>query len=79
MSLSILNIESELSYAHLHAIAGKAAMNCKSGDRHNDGFGVDAEVNYRCVTSHPYLTHVQEIDAIVLYSIHYENAAYIKK
>ena len=53
------NIESELSYAYLHAIAAKAGMSCKFTDRHDDGHGVDAEVNYRGITSHPYLTHVQ--------------------
>lgn len=40
------NIESELSYAYLHAVAAKAGMSCKQGDRHDDGAGVDAEVNY---------------------------------
>ena len=59
MSLSFQNIESELSYAYLHAIAGKAGMNCKAGDRHDDGHGVDAEINYRGITSHRYLKHIQ--------------------
>ena len=59
MSLSLQNTEAELSYAYLHAIAGKAGMSCKAGDRHDDGEGVDAEVNFRGITSHPYLTHVQ--------------------
>jgi len=53
------NIEAELSYAYLHAIAGKAGMSCKSGDRHDDGYGVDAEVNFRGDTGHPYLRHIQ--------------------
>ena len=53
------NIEAELSYAYLHAIAAKAGMSCKPGDRHDDGEGVDAEVNYRGVTGHPYLTQIQ--------------------
>jgi hypothetical protein len=55
----IQNIESELSYAYLHAVAAKAGMSCKQGDRHDDGAGVDAEINYRGMTSHPYLKHVQ--------------------
>lgn len=59
MSLITQDIESELSYAYLHAVAGKAAMSCKIGDRHDDGNGVDAEVNFRGITSHPYLKHVQ--------------------
>jgi hypothetical protein len=53
------NIESELSYAYLHAVAAKAGMSCKQGDRHDDSAGVDAEVNYRGPTTHPYKTHVQ--------------------
>ncbi len=59
MNLSLQNIESELSYAYLHAIAGKAGMSCKVGDRHDDGYGVDAELNFRGCTAHPYFTHVQ--------------------
>lgn len=55
----IQDIESELSYAYLHAVAAKAGMSCKQGDRHDDGAGVDAEINYRGMTSHPYLRHVQ--------------------
>ena len=42
MSLSMQNTEAELSYAYLYAIAGKAGMSCKAGDRHDDGHGVDA-------------------------------------
>ena len=57
--LTSQNVESELSYAYLHAIAAKAGMSCKFTDRHDDGHGVDAEINYRGITSHPYLTHVQ--------------------
>ncbi len=52
-------IESELSYAYLHAVAAKAGMSCKQGDRHDDGAGVDAEINYRGLTSHEYLRHIQ--------------------
>jgi hypothetical protein len=59
MSLIIQDVESEISYAYLHAVAGKASMSCKPGDRHDDSYGVDAEVNYRGITDHPYLRHVQ--------------------
>lgn len=59
MPLSFHNIESELSYAYLHAIAGKAGLSCKAGDRHDDGAGVDAELNYRGQTTHAYLKHIQ--------------------
>lgn len=55
----VQDIESELSYAYLHAVAAKAGMSCKQGDRHDDGAGVDAEINYRGMTSHPYKRHVQ--------------------
>jgi len=53
------NIESELSYAYLHAICGKAGLSCKQGDRHDDGAGVDAEITYRGELPHPYITEVQ--------------------
>lgn len=59
MSLITTDIESELSYAYLHAVAAKAGMSCKFGDRHDDGAGVDAELTYRGNTSHPYIRHVQ--------------------
>lgn len=42
--LSLLDIESELSYAYLHAVAAKAGMSCKPSGRHEDNRGVDAEV-----------------------------------
>jgi Domain of unknown function (DUF4365) len=41
-ALSPPNIESELSYAYLHAIASKAGMACSVGSRHEDNNGVDA-------------------------------------
>ena len=41
-SLSKPNIESELSYAYLHAVASKAGMACNVGSRHEDNNGVDA-------------------------------------
>jgi hypothetical protein len=52
-------IESELSYAYLHAVAAKAGMSCNQGNRHDDGAGVDVEVTYRGMTTHPYFRHVQ--------------------
>jgi len=40
--LSSLNVESELSYAYLHAVASRAGMSCRDGNRHEDGNGIDA-------------------------------------
>lgn len=44
--LSTNNIEAELSYAYLHALAAKAGMNCQAANIHKDGFGVDAELSH---------------------------------
>ncbi|HMJ89487.1 MAG TPA: DUF4365 domain-containing protein, partial [Candidatus Acidoferrum sp.] len=41
-ALSQPNIESELSYAYLHAVASKAGMSCRTGTRHEDNSGIDA-------------------------------------
>ena len=38
------NIESELSYAYLHAVAARAGVGCKVSSRHDDNVGVDAEL-----------------------------------
>jgi hypothetical protein len=40
------DIESELSYAFLHAIASSAGANCKYSNRHDDNRGIDA-----CITA----------------------------
>lgn len=40
--LSENNIESELSYAYLHAVAARAGVGCKVAGRHDDNTGVDA-------------------------------------
>lgn len=40
--LSTQNIESELSYAYLHAIASRAGIICEKSGRHSDDAGVDA-------------------------------------
>lgn len=37
-------IESELSYAYLHAVAAKAGMGCEVSGRHSDKQGIDATV-----------------------------------
>ncbi len=37
-------IESELSYAYVHAVAAKAGMSCECKGRHLDANGVDAEI-----------------------------------
>lgn len=42
--LSHNDIESELSYAYLHAVASKAGIGCKIGSRHDDNAGIDAEL-----------------------------------
>jgi len=41
-ALSPPNIESELSYAYLHAVASHAGMSCREGNRHEDNAGIDA-------------------------------------
>lgn len=46
MSLPSNEIESELSYAYLHAVVSKAGMNCKVENRHGDNYGVDAIIDY---------------------------------
>ena len=43
-TLSPPNIESELSYAYLHAVASKAGMSCRDGNRHEDNNGIDAQL-----------------------------------
>ncbi|MEZ5576905.1 MAG: DUF4365 domain-containing protein [Candidatus Competibacteraceae bacterium] len=42
--LSPNDIEAELSYAYLHAVAAKAGVGCKVGSRHDDNAGIDAEL-----------------------------------
>lgn len=53
--LSDNNIESELSYAYLHAVAAKAALGCEIRSRHHDNNGVDATLSYRGETESDYL------------------------
>ncbi len=43
--LSEQNIEAELSYAYLHAVATRAGFACEIASRHLDGAGVDAEIH----------------------------------
>jgi len=58
-ALSIPNIECELSYAYLHAVAARAGMACRQGDRHEDNNGIDAQVTaWAPFTSGGYLTEV---------------------
>ena len=40
--LTLANVESELSYAYLHAVASHAKCGCRVGTRHEDNTGVDA-------------------------------------
>jgi len=42
--ISDLNIESELSYAYLHAVASHAGASCEVSNRHQDNAGVDAKI-----------------------------------
>lgn len=42
--LSNNDIEAELSYAYMHAVASKAGIGCKVGSRHDDNAGIDAEL-----------------------------------
>ena len=42
--LSSQNIESELSYAYLHAVAAHAGIACSSATRHEDNVGIDARL-----------------------------------
>ena len=58
-ALSPLNIESELSYAYLHAVASKAGMACNVAGRHEDNNGVDATLTaWGPFTNGGYLTEV---------------------
>lgn len=43
-SLSLVNVESELSYAYLHAVASHSRCICRSSTRHEDNAGVDAQL-----------------------------------
>lgn len=42
--LDAKDIESELSYAYLHAVASKAGVGCKISNRHEDNRGVDVQL-----------------------------------
>ncbi|RWC40544.1 MAG: DUF4365 domain-containing protein [Mesorhizobium sp.] len=44
LPLNSQNIESELSYAYLHAVASRAGVSCTSVTRHEDNAGVDAKL-----------------------------------
>ena len=58
MGLPSNEIESELSYAYLHAVVSKAGMNCKIGNRQEDNYGVDAIINYYSPIPDTYRTDV---------------------
>jgi hypothetical protein len=45
--LTLNNIESELSYAYLHAVASRAGLICEVTGRHSDDAGVDAVLRVR--------------------------------
>lgn len=42
--LTTNNVQSELSYAYLHAVAARASMACQVSGRHEDDHGVDARL-----------------------------------
>ncbi|MDW9503040.1 DUF4365 domain-containing protein [Sinorhizobium meliloti] len=42
--LSSQNVEAELSYAYIHAVAAHAGMACEVAGRHHDNAGVDAQI-----------------------------------
>jgi Domain of unknown function (DUF4365) len=42
--LSEQDVESELSYAYLHAVASHASMSCHPSNRHQDNAGIDAMI-----------------------------------
>lgn len=44
MTLTVENVKAELSYAYLHAVASRARLSCKCGNRHDDDAGIDAQV-----------------------------------
>ena len=44
MPLPTNEIESELSYAYLHAVASRAGFGCKPNPRHEDNVGLDATI-----------------------------------
>jgi len=56
--MTIQNIESELSYAYLHAVCSKAGLSCNQGNRHDDGAGVDVVITYRGELKHTYLREI---------------------
>jgi len=43
-SFSSLDIESELSYAYIHAVAAHAGMECCITGHHSDNRGIDARI-----------------------------------
>lgn len=51
------NIESEISYAYLYAVASKCGISCRDSTRHEDGNGIDAHL-----TAWPSSGRYQEVD-----------------
>lgn len=58
MPLPENEIESELSYAYLHAVASKAGLNCRPDNRQADNDGTDALVDYKGPIPNTYITDV---------------------
>ena len=58
--ISDRNVESELSYAYLHAVASHASASCSVSNRHEDNAGVDAKIT--AWGPFPNGTYRQEVD-----------------
>ncbi|MCF8324411.1 MAG: DUF4365 domain-containing protein [Leadbetterella sp.] len=59
MPLTLNNIEAELSYAYLHAIASKSGLSCTIANRSDDNYGIDAHVSYFDKIPGTYITDVE--------------------
>jgi len=46
-TLTPQDVEAELSYAYLHAVASQAGIACQSANRTHDGLGIDATLSAR--------------------------------
>jgi hypothetical protein len=58
-AISQPNIESELSYAYLHAVASRVGAACSPQTRHHDNSGIDAEItSWGPFSTGGYLTEV---------------------
>lgn len=58
MPLTLNDIEAELSYAYLHAVASRAGLNCQYSNRNADNYGVDATIEHFDVITGTYIKDV---------------------